>query len=79
MSDCGFLARRGNHGDGVVAGEVTLGRVVAEVVSGGLRQFLLRGMDKVRMEWRWLCTASNLRKLVWRVRQARGYLTELAV
>lgn len=47
--------------------------------SGGLRQFLLRGMDKVRTEWRWLCTASNLRKLVCRVRRARGYLTELAV
>jgi transposase len=30
----------------------------------GLRQFLLRGLDKVRMEWRWACTAYNLRKLV---------------
>jgi transposase len=29
----------------------------------GLRQFLLRGLDKVRMEWRWACTAYNLRKL----------------
>lgn len=30
----------------------------------GLRQFLLRGLDKVRMEWRWACTAYNLHKLV---------------
>lgn len=30
----------------------------------GLRQFLLRGLEKVRTEWRWACTAYNLRKLV---------------
>jgi len=30
----------------------------------GLRQFLLRGLDKVRTEWRWACTAYNLQKLV---------------
>ena len=30
----------------------------------GLRQFLLRGLDKVRMEWRWACMAYNLQKLV---------------
>lgn len=30
----------------------------------GLRQFLLRGLDKVRMEWRWACTAYNIRKMV---------------
>ncbi len=29
----------------------------------GLRQFLLRGLDKVRMEWRWACTAYNIRKM----------------
>ena len=28
----------------------------------GIRQFLLRGLDKVRTEWRWICTAYNLRK-----------------
>jgi transposase len=32
--------------------------------TGGLRQFLLRGLQKVRMEWRWSCTAANLRKIV---------------
>ena len=30
----------------------------------GFRQFLLRGLDKVRTEWRWACTAYNLQKLV---------------
>jgi hypothetical protein len=28
----------------------------------GLRQFLLRGLDKVQTEWLWACTAYNLRK-----------------
>lgn len=30
----------------------------------GLRQFLLRGLDKVRTEWLWACTAFNIRKLL---------------
>ena len=30
----------------------------------GLRQFMLRGLDKVRTEWLWACTAFNVRKLV---------------
>ena len=30
----------------------------------GLRQFLLRGLEKVRNEWRWANTAFNLKKLV---------------
>jgi transposase len=29
----------------------------------GLRRFLLRGLDKVRTEWLWTCTAFNLQKL----------------
>lgn len=29
----------------------------------GIRQFLLRGLEKVRMEWLWACTAYNLKKL----------------
>ena len=28
----------------------------------GVRQFLLRGLGKVRMEWNWICSAYNLRK-----------------
>jgi Transposase DDE domain len=29
----------------------------------GFRQFLLRGIDKVKAEWAMICTAHNLRKL----------------
>lgn len=36
----------------------------------GVRQFLLRGLENVRTEWRWVCTAYNLRILVkWLGRQ----------
>jgi transposase len=30
----------------------------------GVRQFLLRGLEKVRTEWQWVCTAYNLKKLI---------------
>ena len=30
----------------------------------GLRQFLLRGLEKVNTEWLWTCTAFNLNKLI---------------
>ena len=30
----------------------------------GVRQFLLRGLENVRTEWRWLCTTYNLKKLL---------------
>lgn len=30
----------------------------------GIRAFLLRGLDKVRTEWLWVCTAFNLKKLL---------------
>jgi transposase len=30
----------------------------------GVRQFLLRGLEHVKTEWLWVCTAANLRKLV---------------
>jgi hypothetical protein len=30
---------------------------------GGLRQFLLRGMVKVKDEWAMICTVHNIRKL----------------
>ena len=32
--------------------------------SWSVRQFLLRGMEKVRTEWCWVCTAYNLKKLI---------------
>ena len=38
----------------------------------GLRQFLLRGLDKVRTEWLWACTAFNIRKLVAILEKARA-------
>jgi len=43
----------------------------------GLRQFLLRGLDKVRTEWLWACTAFNTRNLILAMRTlcAEGTLT----
>jgi hypothetical protein len=38
----------------------------------GLRQFLLRGLDKVRIEWLWTCTAVNLSKLMRDLRTQRA-------
>jgi transposase len=37
-----------------------------------LRQFLLRGLDKVKTEWLWACTAYNLGKLVHALARPRG-------
>ena len=39
-----------------------------------VRRFLLRGMEKVRTEWRWVCTAYNLKKLIaaWAALRAVG-------
>jgi len=46
----------------------------------GVRQFLLRGLEKVRAEWRWVCTAYNLRILVkWVRRQRERWARVLAV
>jgi transposase len=44
----------------------------------GLRQFLLRGLEKVRTEWRWACTAFNLGKLVRALALLRAQLTQAA-
>jgi transposase len=38
----------------------------------GLRQFLLRGLEKVRTEWLWTCTALNLAKLTRDLRRVRA-------
>jgi transposase len=38
----------------------------------GLRQFLSRGLEKVRTEWLWACTGFNVRKLAQAVAQARA-------
>jgi hypothetical protein len=38
----------------------------------GARQFLLRGLDNVRTEWRWLATAFNLQRLISLLRARAG-------
>jgi len=43
-----------------------------------LRQFLLRGSEKVKTEWLWACTASNLAKLVRDVARLRAEFAQLA-
>jgi hypothetical protein len=46
----------------------------------GVRQFLLRGLDKVRTEWCWVCTAYILKKLIAAVaalRAERGVMAEI--
>jgi len=51
----------------------TIYRMRAPVVEGifavlkhimGIRRFLLRGLDKVRIEWHWICAAYNLKRLL---------------
>jgi transposase len=44
----------------------------------GLRQFLLRGLAKVKIEWRWACTAFNIRKLMHHIARLRANLACLA-
>lgn len=43
-----------------------------------LRQFLLRGLEKVKTEWRWACTAFNLAKLVRHTARLRAEFAKLA-
>jgi hypothetical protein len=40
----------------------------------GVRQFLLRGRENVRTEWRWVCTALNVKKLLRAVAALRARL-----
>jgi transposase len=44
----------------------------------GLRQFLLRGREKVRLEWLWACTGYNLRKLINEIGRMRAEFAALA-
>jgi transposase len=44
----------------------------------GLRQFLLRGLEKVKTEWRWAATAFNLVKLVRGIARLRTQFTAMA-
>jgi transposase len=43
-----------------------------------LRQFLLRGLEKVRTEWLWACTAFNLGKLLREIGRLRAAFAALA-
>jgi len=43
----------------------------------GLRQFLLRGLEKVRTEWLWACTSYNLRKLIGEVARLRALFARM--
>jgi len=43
----------------------------------GLRQFLLRGLEKVKIEWLWACTALNLSKLVRNAATIRAHLAAI--
>lgn len=45
----------------------------------GLRQFLLRGLEKVKTEWRWAATAFNIIKLVRAIRRLRADRERLAI
>ena len=42
----------------------------------GVRQFLLRGLDNVRTEWGWVCTAFNIQKLLTAVAALRAHLRQ---
>ena len=44
----------------------------------GLRQFLLRGSEKVQAEWTWAVTAFNLGKLVRELARLRAEFAKLA-
>jgi hypothetical protein len=42
-----------------------------------VRQFLLRGLENVKTEWLWICTAFNLGKLVREVARLRAKFSRL--
>jgi hypothetical protein len=42
----------------------------------GVRQFLMRGLENVRTEWRWVCTAFNFQKLLKAVAALRASLLQ---
>lgn len=44
----------------------------------GLRQFLLRGLEKVKTEWRWAATAFNIMKLVRGIGRLRAKFAAMA-
>ena len=55
--------------------ETTFGFIKAVM---GIRQFLLRGLKKVKTEWLWACTAFNLGKLARELGRLRAKFSRLA-
>ena len=55
--------------------ETTFGFIKAVM---GIRQFLLRGLEKVKTEWLWTCTAFNLGKLARELSRLRAEFSKLA-
>ena len=45
----------------------------------GLRQFLMRSLEHVKIEWLWACTAFNLAKLIRDLGRMRANFAKLAV
>ena len=58
-----------------------IGETPFAIIKGILevRRFLLRGLEKVRTEWRWVCTAYNLKKLIAAVVALRAEGGKMAV
>jgi transposase len=67
---------RARYGRRFHAGETPFGWLKQVL---GLRQFLLRGLEKVRTEWLWACTAYNLRKLLGEVARLRALFARMSV
>jgi len=58
-----------------------IGETPFAVIKGifDVRRFLLRGLEKVRTEWRWACTAYNLKKLIAALAALRAKGGEMAL
>ena len=67
---------RARYGHRVHAGETPFGWLKHVL---GLRQFLLRGLEKVRTEWLWACTGYNLRKLIGEVARLRALFARMSI
>jgi transposase len=67
---------RARYGRRFHAGETPFGWLKQVL---GLRQFLLRGLEKVRTEWLWACTGYNLRKLIGEVVRLRALFARMSV
>lgn len=63
------------YGRRMHAAETPFGYIKAVL---GVRRFLLRGLEKVRTEWLWVCTAYNLTKLLAETGKLRAVLACMA-